>query len=665
MTSIKTKLVLMFGVLLVVVCIGLGAISYNTSITALQTVVKELTTKTVVEAVRVVEARIDTRFSELLTIANTEKIIDPNISLEEKMQYLEKEAKRGGYLSLGIGDAEGNTFTMARVTINLKERPYYQDALQGKSVVTDPIISREDNKTLIVNYAVPIKGDDGKVVGVLIGARHGDELSAITNDIVLGTTGRAFMVNGTGTSVAHYNQDSVITGENVIELAKTDETLVTLANIMSKMISGETGFGEYTYNDINKFVAYAPVANTNWFLAVTVPEIEMLSSLDSMQQGIVVASTIIIIISLLLTYIITNSFSKQIKGIANELDIVAKGDFSIKSHMAKEGKDEIAATYRSMHIMKESVSSMITSIKDASMAITKDSDALNAVAQQMSATSDSVANAIQETAEGVGSQAKGLECINETLFAFSEKLEAIVKNIEDIDDKSKGINSMSNKGNQDMQSLIESINIMDTAFKDFTSKISGFNININKVTEITKLINGIAEQTNLLALNAAIEAARAGEAGKGFAVVADEIRKLAEQSQQSLQNINLLINNITTDANSIIETTDGLSKELNTQTTVTEKVIASYQDIVIAIQDIGTKIQAASASALEINSDKGTILLRVEDASAVAEEISASSQEISAATEEMAASSEEVAVSAKNMSDRIIDMQQQVDKFKI
>ena len=666
MTSIKTKLVAILGVILIVVCIGLGFVSYTTSTKALYIIAEELSTKTAVEAVRVVEARINTRFSELLTIANTEKMKDTNISLEEKMQYLEKEVKRGGYLSLGIGDTEGNTFTMARMTINLKERGYYQEALKGKAVVTDPIISREDNKTLIVNYAVPIHGENGSIVGVLIGARHGDELSAITNDIILGDTGKAFMVNMAGITVAHYDQEAVRAADNILELAEKDEKLNTLAKIVKRMTTGETGFGEFGYDGLEQFAAFAPVANTNWFLAITVPKKEILSSLDSMKKGIFISSILFLFIGLILIYIITDNFSKQIKGIATELNVIARGDFS-STHILqkKNGKDEISDTYLSMSIMKDSVSSMLKAIKDVSMAINKDSESLNAVAHQMSSTSDNVASAIQDTAEGINVQAKGLESMNSALFTFGEKLETIVGNIEDIDINAKGINSMSIKGNEDMQLLIESINVMGKAFKDFTDRINGFNININKVTEITKLINGVAEQTNLLALNAAIEAARAGEAGKGFAVVADEIRKLAEQSQHSLQNINLLINNITTDADSIIYTTNGLSKDLNTQSNVIERAIESYKGIVNAIHDIGIKIQSANVSAIEINKDKSIILASVEDASAVAEEIAASSQQISAASEEMAASSEEVASSAKNMTILIGDMLEQVNRFKI
>lgn len=656
----------MLGALLIVVCIGLGLVSYYTATNAVYTTAKELSTKTAVESARVVEERINTRFRELLAIANSELISDPNISFEEKMDFLEKEAARGGYMSLGIGDTEGNTLTMARTMISLKERDYYQEALSGKSVVTDPIISREDNKTLIVNYAVPIHDSGRRVIGVLIGARHGDELSAITNDIVLGETGRAFMVNQIGMTVAHENEEAIRSADNILDNLEGDNSLKTLADVITRMIGGETGFGEFSYEGIEQFAAFTPVNNSNWFLAVTVPKDEILSSLDSLKRGIVIGSFLFLILGLIIIQIVTSFFAKQIKGIADDLSIISNGDFRKEEGIkAKKGKDEIADTYKSMAIMRESVGNMIKSIKEASLTINKDAQSLNAVAQQMSLTSDHVAGAISETSDAVNQQAKGLESINEAMFNFDRKLGGIVKNIEDIDVNAQGINRMSTKGNEDMQLLIESIKKMGETFSDFINKIQGFNININKVTEITKLIDGIAEQTNLLSLNAAIEAARAGEAGKGFAVVADEIRKLAEQSQGSLQAINQLINNITTDAEFIIETTNDMNDELHSQAKVTERAIDSYKLIVEAIQDIGGKIQNTNIVAVEINNDKTNILNKLEDASGVAEEVAASSEEISAASEEMAASSEEVATSAKRMMELVDNMQEQVDQFKI
>lgn len=666
MKSIRTKFTMFLGALLIVVCLGLGLVSYYTSSNALYTVCEELTTKTAMESARVVEGRINARFSELLVIANTEKISDTSISVEEKIPYLKKEAKRGGYLSLGLGEIDGKAITMDGIVIDLKDRGYYQEALKGNPAVTDPIVNREDNTSLIVNYAVPIHGESGDVVGVLVGARLGDELSDITNDIVLGETGKAYMVNSEGKAVAHYDQEQVRNGINMLEISKEDKSLESLGKILERMKTEETGFGEYNYENVERFVAFAKVQSTDWTLAIAVPKMEVLSSLDTLRTRTIVISTTFLLMALIAVSFIAGSFSKQIKGIADNLRVVASGDFTVeKSNEIVRGQDEIADTYNSMFVMKESVNTMIKGIKDAAIVIHKDSENLSVVADRMASTSENVSIATQDTAQGITSQAEGLSNINMALDSFGEKLGGIVRDIEDMEKAAHGVDNMSQKGNEDMEFLIKSINVMEEAFKDFTTKITGLNQNITQINEITNMINSIAEQTNLLALNAAIEAARAGEAGKGFAVVAEEIRKLAEQSQLSSQNINTLINDITEDGDLILQTTSGLNNELNEQVDIIDRTIENYRSIVEAIHDIVRRIQSVNIATIEIDNEKSNILSNVGDASAVAQEVSASSEEIAASSEEITASSQEVSSSAENLDILIKNMLEEVNKFKI
>lgn len=666
MKSIKTKLTLTLTAFLVIICIGLGWFSYTSSATALRSVTKELTIKNVTESARVIEERIQARFAELAAIANSEKIRDPEIDVEEKLQYLEYAAKRSGYPSLGLVDTEGNGITMSRVPVNLKERDYFQQALKGIPTVTDPIISREDNTSTIVNYAVPIFDSQGKVIGVLVGSQSGEELSSLINDITLGESGRAFMINKVGTTVAHENKEAVLNSENILELAKTDDTYHSLAQVISRMTQGETGFDEYNYQGVTKYAAYTPVNGTNWILAINIPKDEILSSLNSLQKSFLIYSSLFLSVGFVFVLWISGKLAKNFRAISNDLNVIAQGDFSQEATL-KVGskKDEITDTYQSMNTMKQSISAMIRAIQESASAIHGDAESLSSIAEQMASTSDNVSESIQETANGVNSQATSLANINEAVFAFGEKLDDLVKSIEEIDQQANSINQMSLQGNQDMESLINAIDKMENTFKDFTMKISGLTESIGEITSITNLINGIAEQTNLLALNAAIEAARAGEAGKGFGVVAGEIRKLAEQTQNASQEINHLIDEITGDASTIVDQTDGLHNDLNMQVNVINQAITAYQNIVQAVEAISIKIQQANNEFVAINHEKSAIQTRVEEASAVAEEVSASSEEISAASEELSASSAEVYQSAEKVKDLVQEMIHQINNFKI
>jgi methyl-accepting chemotaxis protein len=441
--------------------------------------------------------------------------------------------------------------TLAHVV--LKDRPYYQDALKGNRVVTDPIISKE-NGSLIINMAVPIKDKDGKVSGVIVGSRDATELSNIISDITAGKTGKSFIINNVGLTVAHYDKNSVINGDNMIEKAKEDPSIQGVADVEKEMIKGKVGTGEYTYNKVSRYIGYAPIKNTNWYIGIIVPKSEILSQLDALKISIFIASFIIIFVGLILVYIVARLISRGISKISSHLQVISKGDFT-KEVSIRELKysDEIGEAFKSIKIMQESIVETIATIKENSANIDLKANSLSKVAEQMTHTAENVSTATNETAVGVSSQATNLMEITNILDTFGNKLNAVVKEIETINLKSNGINEMAGNSNEDMKHLKESVNIVGSSFKDFIKKIEKLNKNITQISEITTLINDLSEQTNLLALNAAIEAARAGESGKGFAVVADEIRTLAEQSQESSKNINLLINGISNEANEIIQ----------------------------------------------------------------------------------------------------------------
>lgn len=664
MKSIRMKYLSAFGALMIVVCIGLGVTMYWNAYNALMQVTEELIVKTAGESAKVIGERINGRYVELQAIASSEIMNGDQAGKEEKLAYIKEQVQRAGYFSMGFGDTAGKLTTMAGTEIDLSTRAYYQSAINGIPAISDPIISKEDNKTLIVTYAVPIKDKSGTVVGVLVGAREGNELSALTNDVVLGKTGTAFMINKMGTTVAHADQNEVINQTNVIENAKTDPALEKLAAIQEHMITGAAGYGTYTYKGIVKLVAYSPVLGSDWFLAISVPQSEILSSLDALKINGVLIAALFLVASVAVIVILTGILIKRIRGIEKGLNTLAQGDFSQADSQIR-GKDEISAAMHSMATMKGSVHQMIGEIKKSSSEIDGRTDNLIQVSNRLGDIFKNVSNTVNETNQGIGTQAETLYHINELVTGFGHKITGIVADIDEINAYSSGISKMSVSGNDKMNELIDAITSMGSSFSEFIEKTNELGKGIQQVTEITDIINGIAEQTNLLALNAAIEAARAGESGKGFAVVADEIRKLAEQSKRSVQTINGMIGAISSDTELIVKTAGGINSELNNQEKVIQSTIESYKKIVEAIDIIINKIQSSHEAVGRINKEKDDILGRIEDASAVAEEVSASSDHISDYIQGMLESSEEVSNSAHKMGISVKEMLADVDKFRI
>ncbi len=666
MKSIRIRYGIVLSLIVLIICLGVGLVAYRSSIDALKRNSSMLLMKTAASSADVVSERVHLRFTEIEAFADTEIISSSQVSMADKQAYLAKQIKRSGYLSFGIGEMDGKALTYDNIPVDLSTRPYYQQALNGIPAISDPIISRSDGKTLIVSYAVPIYNSTGKQTGVLLGVRNGDELSALTDDILVGETGRAFMINKEGVVVAHETPEFVTDALNIIQTTQEDPNLKGLNDITVRMSQGEEGYGDYTYEGISKIVAFSPVKNTPWSLAINVPEVEVLSVLSSMTSKISIISLVFLILGIIGAFLFSSYIAKKINKFSHSLEIISKGDFRhSEDQFELKGQDEITIAYRSLKSMRKSVRNMLKSVHEVSSSIDVQSESLIQTSRQMSNMSSQVESSVQETSTAIYEQSENLMDINNIIGSFGEKLDDISKDIKIIDQSAKQVNEMSVEGNQNMTVMKDSVNVTGRIFNEFSSKVGDLRDNINHVTDITTLINNIAEQTNLLALNAAIEAARAGESGRGFAVVADEIRKLAEQSKESSLSIDKLIEGIAKDSKQIIESTESLNSELKMQTNAVNTGISAYQKIVDALEDISLKIQSAYRYTVEINQEKSLVLSKVSDASAVSEEVAASSEEINAASQNLKEASERVAHASEQLGTDISEMMKVVNLFKI
>lgn len=426
------------------------------------------------------------------------------------------------------------------------------------------------------------------------------------------------------------------------------------------------GLGQYRFTGIDKFVGYAPIKGTEWSVAVVVSKTEILSELNGLKVSIIISSLLFLLIGFGIVYMVASSISKGIKSTSNHLELLAQGNLCEEiSPKYLKLKDEVGEMTISMKTMQESLRQMINRIKDNSSNINVQSGNLSSVAKEISSLSQNVSEAINEIAVGTGTQSEDLISVTDILNEFSNKLSDMVSEIQVVDSNSREISLMASESNNEMNELNKSVTKVSSSFKTFNGKIVGLGKDINEINEITNIINSIAEQTNLLALNAAIEAARAGESGKGFSVVADEIRKLAEQSKVSSENISKLIGVISKNTDVIVKDSVEMDDELLNQVNIINSSITSFRKIIESVNEIIPKIEIVKNSAEDIDKDKNTILTRVDGISSVSLEVSASSEEIAASSEEMNASTDEVVAAAQILSTMTSEMLEEVNKFKL
>ncbi|SHK24806.1 methyl-accepting chemotaxis protein [Tepidibacter formicigenes] len=422
----------------------------------------------------------------------------------------------------------------------------------------------------------------------------------------------------------------------------------------------------YDKNNIEVCDAVVPLYKNGEHIGAVVVGISM-DNVNKAISNIIIIISIIALISFIISAIILYSTSSNILGVIRRLVDISKevASGNLDNEINIKSKDETGILARNFENMIISLKETIHSMREQASKTEDISNHLTSIAQDMTESAENIAAATQDVAKGTSSQADELANINKILTNFTDKLGNIVKSIENVDIKSKEINLMANGSTSNVENVMGSVEKVTDAFKDLISKISTVGDNINQINEITVLINTIADQTNLLALNASIEAARAGEAGKGFAVVADEIRKLAEQTKESSENIDSLINNISSDTDMVVKTSDAMNDELNNQRKDIDIAMASFKKIIKGISEIIPKIDDINNSAISIDNEKNLILEKIEEASAIAEEVSASSEEIAASSHQVSSSTQQVSSTAQTLSDMTKDMMKSVNKFKL
>lgn len=376
--------------------------------------------------------------------------------------------------------------------------------------------------------------------------------------------------------------------------------------------------------------------------------------------SIVLTSLLVLAAIAILIITVVKKSSKEIIGVLNT---IAQGNFNIK--LNTESTNEFGVMKKALNTTVKNVAKMISEIKYRAENINHSSEVLYSTSEEMTASASDVARLMQVTSAGSSNQAGDLMEITHVLSKFNQSINAMVKAIEDVDENSNNIEIMTEKGEINIKVLKDSVNKVMRSSNDFTNSFSKFSKNIYQINEITNIINGIANQTNLLALNASIEAARSGEYGKGFSVVAEEIKKLAEESKISSENISKLIAELSNGTQNVLQVGDTMNNELINQKEVINDIIDSFGKIILAVNDNTPKIQLVTTFASDINQEKDSILEKVENSSSIAEKISASSEGISASSEEMDACAKEVSSTAQLLNNIAEETMNELNKFKL
>ena len=580
----------------------------------------------------------------VIDLGSTARLASDSVSPEEKQELINERVKyydmeRGKFISPnGICEADGTDYS---------DRDYFQRAMKGEVVITDPIESKTTGELSVI-IASPVWQDgdmnSGKVEGVVFMLPKPSFLNDIVGSVKISENGGCYIINAEGTTVAHSTVSMAESQNNTIENAKEDSRLKAIAELEKKMIAGETGYGKYRYEGSGKILAYTPIeldGLNGWSVGINAPVSDFMK--DTIISILISAVALLIAIGagINTARIVGRNIGDAVKVCTERIRLLAEGD--LESEVPKTTRqDEIKTLTEATETIVSSLRNVIhdmddklTQISNGKFNIEIDTDELytgnysglivsmrnlkdnlretftdiQEAAQQVNLGAGQMAEGAQNLAEGATEQAGAIEELQATIHTVTEELQATSSEALAASKNTNGFAQEAAKSSEEMMQLVSAMEkITETS---------------HQISNIIAEIEDIAAQTNLLSLNAAIEAARAGEAGKGFAVVADQIRQLADSSAQSAVNTRELIE----ESIRLVER----GNEITMHTSDSLKTVVDGMSMISEAAGKSAEISQAQAQSME------EILLGIEQIASVVQNNSATAEESSATSQELSA----------------------------
>ncbi|RFU61129.1 methyl-accepting chemotaxis protein [Peribacillus glennii] len=532
-----------------------------------------------------------------------------------------------------------------------RERPWYTTAMEepGRVKLTSAYAATGQDG-IIVSNVVTIE-QDGKQKGVLGLDVSLEGLTSIIKDIKIGKNGYVILTQSDGTILADPHNPKLnfkpITKLNVPQLKNLSKDGSFEAKIEEK---------EYVLNIVSSH-------NEGWKYITVIEKSELSATADDIRGGLVLLGAIVAAAAVAASVFMSLRITRNIKKISDLSLAMSQGDLT--QRVMLKANDEIGEMGRNYNVMADSLKEVMTKISDGSQQLSATSEELAAGSVENQKASNQISESIQSVAAGTDEQNAAMEDAVQIINEVSRHVDDVSISMNNVSSSINLSTESAQQGSDVVNQTVKQMSEIDENVTSSAKKIGELSEKSNEISQISLMIQSISEQTNLLALNAAIEAARAGEHGKGFAVVADEVRKLAEQSSKSASQINDII----------IDIKDGIKDSMN----LVEKGSSSAKEGLLLVNesgkafgDIKNSVLTVSANISEVGAAMDNmrnriaqVVSHIENVSGTSVDVNVHSQNVAASSQQMTASMEDVSYVAQELAKMAVELEEVISQFKL